>query len=159
MYIYLYLREREFISLMKIQKCSLPKKMCSDFVHFFNSFNRHLVSCSYCAVHNLNLAENHFGKIHETMWRSFLNLSFLPHSPRANPLARPVCPWSETDLHLLPSFHSKALTLSQPPCSLLPYLTAHLPCCSRLVTRASCDFHHACTFSSISWDSPFFPSF
>lgn len=39
------------------------------------------MNCSPCAVCSLNLAENHFGKTHETMWRSFLNLPFLPHPP------------------------------------------------------------------------------
>ena len=43
-----------------------PTKNQAATVHLLNSFNRHLLICS-CAVHNWNLAENHFGKTHETV--------------------------------------------------------------------------------------------
>lgn len=71
------------------------------------------MNCSPCAVCSLNLAENHFGKTHETMWRSFLNLPFLPHPP--------LTPWPVhkqglfvldlKHLHLPPPLHSTTLAL------------------------------------------------
>lgn len=69
--------ERENLtSLLKIQK---KRKPGSYFVHLFSSFDRHLVTCS-CSVHNLNLAENHSGKIHETCTSSFsASPSWPPH--------------------------------------------------------------------------------
>lgn len=71
-YIYIYVgREREFnIFIENTKMCPPPKKPGSDFVHLFNSFNRHLVTCS-CSVHSLNQAENHSGKTHETCTSSF----------------------------------------------------------------------------------------
>ena len=42
----------------KYKNVSYFKKRGTDFLHLFNSFNRHLVKWSwYCAVHNGNLAE------------------------------------------------------------------------------------------------------
>ena len=56
-------RVHVFIENTKIR----PTKNQAVTVHLLNSFHRHLLICSSCAVHNWNLAEKHFGKTHETV--------------------------------------------------------------------------------------------
>lgn len=63
-HIYIW-RERIHIVIENTKIC--PTKNQAATVHLLNSFNRHLLICSSCAVHNWNLAENHFGKTHETV--------------------------------------------------------------------------------------------